>query len=174
MEVARQFASKVLNAFTHVREQLHNIPTSYETRGASDVRRTASSATRTKRRVRAAQQYMEWRKEGRVKEVLGLVSENIVLESSRDGRVSGRSKFEEYLRNVKPTGTWAPATWNSEKSRPEICGTVKILMVKCARFFLQATNPFERNVLSFTDLCSCNSFPVHQTMCWSAVAVSML
>lgn len=72
---------------------------------------------------------MQLRKAGRVEELLRLVSDDVVLESSRDGRHAGRDGLERYVRRVKPVGRWEKAAWNEEMGRAEIKGLVKILVV---------------------------------------------
>lgn len=72
---------------------------------------------------------MSARLAGRTDEVLRLVSDDVRLESSRDGRFQGRHQFRRYLEKVKPTGTWKQATWNSAIGKAEVLGNVRILMV---------------------------------------------
>lgn len=80
-------------------------------------------------RVELAQRYMSARLAGRTEEILELVSDDVRLESSRDGKLEGREQFRKYLTRVKPVGTWKAATWNREIGRAEILGSVKILLV---------------------------------------------
>lgn len=63
-------------------------------------------------------------------ELLDLVSEDVVLDSSRDGHFEGRPSFEAYVRRVKPTGRWQQAYWNTAANRAEVIGIVKVLMVQ--------------------------------------------
>jgi hypothetical protein len=77
--------------------------------------------------VRVAQQYMVYRQQGRVEELLRLVSDDVALDSSRDGRYHGKGELEQYFRRIKPRGMWEPATWNARERRAEIHGVVRIL-----------------------------------------------
>lgn len=79
--------------------------------------------------VELAQRYMSARLAGRTEEVLRLVSDDVRLESSRDGKVEGREQFRKYLTRVKPIGTWKAATWNREIGKAEILGSVRIFLV---------------------------------------------
>ena len=81
------------------------------------------------KRVRKAQDYMTARLEQRNEDVVNLVSDDIELVSSRDGRIVGKSHFRDYIGRVKPTGTWKPAAWNESIGKAEILGTVRILMI---------------------------------------------
>ena len=84
---------------------------------------------RQQRRVQTAERYMAARLAGQTDEVLRLVTDDVELESSRDGKVAGKDRFKGYLTRVKPTGTWKRATWNTAMGKAEILGNVKILMV---------------------------------------------
>lgn len=66
---------------------------------------------------------------GRTDDVMRLVTNDVLLESSRDGSVAGKEQFRKYLGRVKPTGTWKRATWNRTVGKAEILGNVRILMV---------------------------------------------
>ena len=83
-----------------------------------------------KGRIQAAQKYMTARLAGKHEDVLRLVTDDIQLESSRDGRVVGKKQFKAYLQKAKPTGTWEAARWNYAIGKAEIRGRVKILMVR--------------------------------------------
>lgn len=83
-----------------------------------------------KGRIEAAQKYMTARLAGKHEDVLRLVTDDIQLESSRDGRVVGKKQFKVYLQKAKPTGTWEAARWNGAIGKAEIRGRVKILMVR--------------------------------------------
>lgn len=80
-------------------------------------------------RVRAAERYMKARLAGQNDDVLRLVTDDIILTSSRDGVVEGKSKFADYISKVKPTGQWRKAHWNGSIGKAEVAGTVRILMV---------------------------------------------
>lgn len=82
-----------------------------------------------RRRIQTAESYMAARLAGRTDDVLRLVADDVLLESSRDGKVSGKEHFRNYLGRVKPTGTWKKATWNRSIGKAEVLGNVKILMV---------------------------------------------
>ncbi|CAN8073174.1 unnamed protein product [Agarophyton chilense] len=81
------------------------------------------------RHLRVAESYMQLRMAGSNQELLNLVSEDIELQSSRDGKFVGKQQFQGYLTKVKPTGTWQNATWNNAVDRAEILGNVKILLI---------------------------------------------
>lgn len=81
------------------------------------------------RRLQTAEQYMSARLQGRNEDVLRLVTDDVLLNSSREGMVVGASDFSSYLSRVKPTGTWKAATWNKSIGKAEILGNVKILMI---------------------------------------------
>lgn len=66
---------------------------------------------------------------GNNEKLLSLVSDDVQLQSSRDGTYVGKDQFSHYLDKVKPTGTWENATWNEEIERAQILGTVRFLMV---------------------------------------------
>lgn len=97
-------------------------------RNAAPLALSISSNTQ-KQRVELAQRYMSARLAGRTEEVLKLVSDDVRLESSRDGKVEGREEFRKYLTKVKPTGIWRAATWNRTIGKAEILGSVRILMI---------------------------------------------
>lgn len=82
------------------------------------------------RRVKIAERYIQARLAGRTSEILGLVSDDIRLESSRDGTFVGKKAFEKYLTKAKATGTWKQPTWNTKRNMAEITGHINILMVK--------------------------------------------
>lgn len=82
-----------------------------------------------RRRVQTADRYMAARLAGRTDEVLRLVTNDVQLESSRDGKITGKDSFKQYLARVKPTGMWKRATWNRAMGKAEVLGNVKILMV---------------------------------------------
>lgn len=84
------------------------------------------------RNVNKAQRYMKLRIQGNVDDILKLVSDDVVLKSSRDGEFRGKAQFEKYVRTVKPTGSWQNASWNDEKKRAEIRGLVRILRIPVA------------------------------------------
>jgi hypothetical protein len=77
--------------------------------------------------VRVAQQYMTYRQEGRLNELLRLVADDVELDSSRDGHFRGKPEVEKYIRRVKPRGTWQRATWNEQERRAEVRGLVTFL-----------------------------------------------
>ena len=81
------------------------------------------------RHVETAEKYMSARLAGRNDEILRLVSDDVKLESSRDGTVVGADNFSSYLSRVKPTGNWKPATWNKAMGKAEVQGNVRILMI---------------------------------------------
>lgn len=72
---------------------------------------------------------MSARLSGRNEDVLRLVSEDVVLKSSRDGLVSGKNDLRDYLARVKPVGVWRKATWNRAIGVAQVIGNVRILMV---------------------------------------------
>lgn len=82
-----------------------------------------------RRRLEAAERYIAARVAGRNDEVLSLVTDDVELTSSRDGKVVGKNQFRSYLSKVKPSGIWKAATWNRAIGKAEILGNVKILMV---------------------------------------------
>lgn len=92
----------------------------------------AGGAGESGRAVGAARRYMALRQASDVEGVLGLVSPEVVLRSSRDGTVRGRGPFEAYLRRVRPVGRWGEPTWNAERRRAEVAGVLKVVMVSVA------------------------------------------
>lgn len=79
--------------------------------------------------IESTERYMTARMAGRHDDVLRLVTDDVVLDSSRDGRVEGKRKFGDYLRRVKACGTWQKAEWNDLLGVTQIEGKVKILML---------------------------------------------
>lgn len=73
---------------------------------------------------------MDARLAGHNDALLNLVSDDIVLTSSKDGRFEGKSNFRDYVSRVKASGNWGKATWNQALNMAEVQGNVKILMVK--------------------------------------------
>ncbi|KAI0563075.1 NTF2-like protein [Gracilaria domingensis] len=90
---------------------------------------TSSVSARERRQLQLAESYIQLRMAGNNQKLLNLVSEDVELQSSRDGKFVGKQQFENYLSKVKPTGIWQNATWNNAINRAEILGNVKILMV---------------------------------------------
>lgn len=82
-----------------------------------------------RRRVRFAERYMAARIAGRHDDVLRLVSDDVVLRSSRDGRIEGKTGLRDYLLRVKPVGVWRKPTWNDAIGVAQVVGNVRILMV---------------------------------------------
>lgn len=80
-------------------------------------------------KVQSAERYMAARLSGRNEEVLRLVADDVVLQSSRDGRVAGKHSFRDYIARVKPSGTWRKPTWNRSLNVAEVMGNVRILML---------------------------------------------
>lgn len=79
--------------------------------------------------VKRADAYIAARLAGRNEEVLGLLSDNVKLTSSRDGVFAGKLDFRKYLLRVPPTGVWQRAFWNFERERAEVRGKVKVLVL---------------------------------------------
>lgn len=101
-----------------------------ERQAVSAPKRTESAGNvAQRRRVEMAERYMTARLAGRTDDVLRLVTNDVLLESSRDGRFAGKEQFRKYLGRVKPTGRWKSATWNRAMGKAEILGNVRILMV---------------------------------------------
>lgn len=88
-----------------------------------------STSCSEQNRLQTAESYMQLRMAGNKQKLLGLVSDDIELQSSRDGSFVGKQQFSSYLDSVKPTGTWKNATWNKDGNRAEILGNVRIFMV---------------------------------------------
>ncbi|PXF48562.1 hypothetical protein BWQ96_01731 [Gracilariopsis chorda] len=87
------------------------------------------TTSRERRRLQAAESYIQMRMAGNNEKLLNLVSDDIQLLSSRDGTFVGKDQFSDYLDKVKPTGTWENATWNDDIDRAQILGRVKFLVV---------------------------------------------
>jgi hypothetical protein len=51
--------------------------------------------------------YMQLRIDGKINNLLDLLTDNIVLVSERDGEFIGKQKVKAYLEKTKPSGTWA-------------------------------------------------------------------
>lgn len=97
--------------------------------GASDRQGDTSIAGEERQKVESAERYMAARLSGRNEELLRLVADDVVLQSSRDGRVAGKPSFRNYIARVKPTGTWRKPTWNRTLNVAEVMGNVRILML---------------------------------------------
>ncbi len=54
----------------------------------------------------AAQKYFEHRTAGDVDACLAMVTDDIVMNSEKEGVVSGKKAFEEYLKKTPAQGTW--------------------------------------------------------------------
>lgn len=83
-------------------------------------------------RVEKAASYMSARLAGRNEDALRLVSDNVVLRSSRDGEVNGKAELRQYFTRVKAIGSWERPTWNRSIGVAQIAGNVRILMVNVA------------------------------------------
>lgn len=83
-------------------------------------------------RLEKARSYMSARLAGRNEDALRLVSDDVVLRSSRDGEVHGKVGLREYFTRVKAIGSWGTPTWNRAIGVAQIAGNVKILMVNVA------------------------------------------
>lgn len=88
-----------------------------------------STSLNQNRRVQSAENYMEARLAGRNDDVLKLVADDVILQSSRDGRVEGKQKLRDYITRVKATGSWKKPTWNNSLGVAEVLGNVRILML---------------------------------------------
>eukprot|EP01089_Gocevia_fonbrunei_P018762 TRINITY_DN643_c0_g1_i1.p1 TRINITY_DN643_c0_g1~~TRINITY_DN643_c0_g1_i1.p1 ORF type:complete len:121 (-),score=28.33 TRINITY_DN643_c0_g1_i1:44-361(-) len=57
-------------------------------------------------KVEIVKQYMKARMAEDHATLLSLVSDDVVVESSRDGKHEGKDAYTAYLKKIKPTGTW--------------------------------------------------------------------
>lgn len=103
-----------------------------QTTGGIDNNKKSSLNWAERRRVEKAATYMSARLSGRNEDVLRLVADDVVLKSSRDGIVAGKSHLRDYLSRVKAVGSWGTPTWNRSIGVAEVTGHVRILMVNVA------------------------------------------
>lgn len=96
---------------------------------AKESSQSTSKSILQQRRIQSAQNYMEARLSGRNEQVLRLVSDDVTLVSSRDGKYVGKNSLKSYISNVKPSGRWSKPTWNRSLNMAEVKGHVKILMI---------------------------------------------
>jgi ketosteroid isomerase-like protein len=78
-------------------------------------------------KVAIAAQYMKARLAEDKQTLLGLVSDDVTLISSRDGTHQGKEAFAKYLEAVKPTGKWEDPVL--EGDQVVVKGSVTILFI---------------------------------------------
>ncbi|KAI9031506.1 hypothetical protein DFJ74DRAFT_702514 [Hyaloraphidium curvatum] len=78
--------------------------------------------------LEVANAYFKCRLANDVNGALALVTDDVVLESSRDGKFSGKEELKKYLEKTPPTGTWDEAA-TLEDGHPVIKGKVKFMFI---------------------------------------------
>jgi len=78
-------------------------------------------------KLTTAKKYFEYRMKGKNEEILHLVTDDIFLESERDGKYRGKEEFKRYLNEIKPTGAWGEPV--AKEETVVIPGTVRYLMM---------------------------------------------
>lgn len=104
----------------------------HQTNQATGRERSRSLDVIEERRVEKAACYMSARLAGRNEDALRLVSDDVILRSSRDGTVHGKAELRQYFMRVKAIGTWGKPTWDRSIGVAQIAGNVRILMVNVA------------------------------------------
>jgi len=59
--------------------------------------------------INVANQYIKFRLAGDHYKILNLCTEDVILDSERDGVYSGKTELFEYLTKIKPSGKWESA-----------------------------------------------------------------
>ena len=78
-------------------------------------------------KIDVAKQYIKARLAEDIPTILGLVTDDIVLESQRDGTHTGKEAFEAYLKKTKPTGKWQDPEADGDKV--VIKGSVTVMFI---------------------------------------------
>ena len=73
--------------------------------------------------------YLQYRQQGDIEACLGLMSENVVLVSEKDGQFQGKKELRKYLEKNPFQGKWSQPYMSPTDNMFRVDGTVKILFM---------------------------------------------
>eukprot|EP00123_Amoebidium_parasiticum_P021324 comp6548_c0_seq1/m.2319 comp6548_c0_seq1/g.2319 ORF comp6548_c0_seq1/g.2319 comp6548_c0_seq1/m.2319 type:complete len:108 (-) comp6548_c0_seq1:373-696(-) len=73
-----------------------------------------------------AQQYMNHRLASQTDACLSFLTDDIVIETPREGTHTGKAAVREYLEKTKPNGTWEAPSFDAANGKVVIPGKVKV------------------------------------------------
>lgn len=76
-------------------------------------------------KIQTVEAYLNARTANEIGKCLTLVTDDVVMVSSRDGTFKGREQFEKYLKKTQPSGTFQEPVLNGDEV--DVVGTVKLI-----------------------------------------------